>query len=190
MPAVSVVAGVCPDAVASCQRLLSTALFRPYANCDILGVEICGALKNVIALAAGINDGMGYGANAKAALLTRGLAEISRLGIRLGADRATFWGAAGLGDMVATCGSRLSRNWQVGYQLGSGRDQASALASQAGVAEGVRTTAAAAALAERVGVEAPIITALRGVLFEGREPEDAVRELMARPWRSEAENLA
>ena len=190
MPAVSVVAGVCPEAVAACQRLLATALFRTYGNCDILGVEMCGALKNVIALAAGINDGLGYGANAKAALLTRGLAEISRLGIRLGADRATFWGVAGVGDMVATSSSRLSRNWQVGYQLGSGQNHETALASQAGVAEGVRTTAAAADLAERVGVEAPIITALRAVLFEGREPEDAVRELMTRPGRSEAENLA
>ena len=148
---------------------------------------MCGALKNILALGAGISDGLGFGANAKAALVCRGLAEIGRLGTALGAARATFWGAAGVGDVIATCNSPLSRNWQVGRRLGRGESVEAVLSAQGSVAEGVPTTAAAHALAARLDVEAPIIGALHGVLSENRMPAEAVRELMTRRWRAEAE---
>lgn len=184
MPAVSVVAGSAESAVAEGQRLLSSPLFRIYANYDILGVEICGALKNVLAIAAGVSDGLGYGANARAALVTRGLTEMGRIGHALGACRATFWGAAGVGDVLTTCNSRLSRNWQAGHRLGCGE----ALTAEGSEAiEGVPTTRAARELSQRLGVEAPISCALYEVLFEGRAPGEAVMELMCRPWRAEAE---
>lgn len=187
MPAVSVVAGSSEAQVARCQALLSTPLFRIYANYDILGVEVCGALKNVIAIAAGVSDGLGYGANAKAALVCRGLVEIGRLGTRLGAARATVWGAAGVGDVLATCNSHLSRNWQVGHRLGQGESISAITQTQTSVAEGIPTTAAARELARRLDVEAPITGALHEVLFEGRAPAEAVTELMTRRWRAEAE---
>lgn len=187
MPAVSVMAGTDAQRVEWARDFFSTRLFRIYANYDILGVEVCGALKNVIALGAGISDGLGFGANAKAALVCRGLAEIGRLGTALGAARATFWGAAGVGDILATCNSRLSRNRQVGHRLGRGESVEAALSAEGGVAEGVPTTAAAHDLAARMGVETPIISALHGVLFENKTPGEAVRELMARRWRAEAE---
>jgi len=187
MPATSVVAGRVEETVRNCQAFLSTPLFRIYANYDILGVEICGALKNVLAIAAGVSDGMGFGANAKAALLTRGLAEIGRLGTKLGASRATFWGVAGVGDILATCNSRLSRNYQVGFRLGRGERIAQILDTQGAVAEGVPTTAAVRGLAAQLSVELPIATVLHQILFEDREPSDAVAELMRRQWRAEAE---
>jgi glycerol-3-phosphate dehydrogenase (NAD(P)+) len=188
MPAVSVLAGSDTPALVAGQQLLSGPLFRVYANCDILGVEVCGALKNVIAIAAGVAAGLGFGANAKAALVARGLAEIGRLGSRLGAQRATFWGAAGVGDVVATCHSPLSRNWQVGHALGRGEALAQVTQGRASVAEGVPTTAAARELARREQVEVPITCALYEVLYEHRRPADAVRDLMTRPWRVEAED--
>ncbi|NSW54816.1 MAG: NAD(P)-dependent glycerol-3-phosphate dehydrogenase [Armatimonadetes bacterium] len=187
MPATSVVAGTVEETVLDCQAFLSTPLFRIYANYDILGVEICGALKNVLAIAAGVSDGMGFGANAKAALLTRGLAEIGRLGTKLGASRATFWGVAGVGDILATCNSCLSRNYQVGFRLGRGERVAQILDTQGAVAEGVPTTAAVRGLAAHLSVELPIATVLHQILFEDREPSDAVAELMRRQWRAEAE---
>ena len=188
MPAVSVIAGTEGAAVEQCQCFLATPLFRIYANYDILGVEICGALKNVIAIAAGVSDGLGYGANAKAALVTRGLAEIARVGTKLGALRGTFWGLAGVGDLLATCNSRLSRNWQVGSRLGQGESIDEITRTQAGVAEGIPTTAAARELAGRVGVEAPITLAVEDVVFRGVPPDRAVEQLMARRWRVEAED--
>lgn len=187
MPAVSVIAGADVRQVERCRDFFCTPLFRIYANYDILGVEVCGALKNIIALGAGISDGLGFGANAKAALVCRGLAEMGRLGTALGANRATFWGAAGVGDVIATCSSPLSRNRQVGLRLGQGESVDVAVAMQDGVAEGVPTTAAAHALAGRLRVDAPIIGALHGVLFDNRKPAEAVRELMTRRWRAEAE---
>lgn len=187
-PAVSVVAGTCTETVTACQALLSTPLFRVYANYDILGVQVCGALKNVIAIAAGVCDGLGYGANAKAALVTRGLAEIGRLGTKLGAERATFWGVAGVGDLLATCNSTLSRNWQVGSALAAGEPADTLGSPGQPVAEGIWTTVAARELAERVGVEVPITQALYEVLFEGRKPADAVCELMTRRCRAEMED--
>lgn len=187
-PAVSVVAGCDEAIVHRCQNFVATPLFRIYANYDILGVETCGALKNVLALGAGVSDGLGYGANARAALVTRGLAEIARIGTAMGAHRATFWGVAGIGDVLATCNSRLSRNWQAGYRLAHGESLATITGRNAPVVEGVPTTAAAWALAQRLGVAAPITDALHEVLFEGRAPQEAVRELMTRPGRAEAES--
>lgn len=187
MPAVSVIAGAGREELRTCQALLATPLFRIYANCDILGVEICGALKNVIAIAAGVCDGLGYGANAKAALVTRGLAEIGRLGTTLGAARSTFWGVAGVGDVLATCNSHLSRNWQVGHRLGRGESIAAINRTQSAIAEGISTTAAACDLARNAQVDAPITFALYEVLFEGASPEAAVGELMTRRSREETE---
>lgn len=188
MPAVSVLAGADATAVAICQRFFSTPLFRIYTTCDILGVEVCGALKNVIAIGAGVSDGLGYGANAKAAIVTRGMAEIGRLGTKLGAGRATFWGAAGVGDVLATCNSQLSRNWQVGYRLGQGETAEAIGATQTSVAEGIPTTAAARGLAAELGVDAPITNALHQVIFNSRAPVEAVQELMTRRWRVEPED--
>jgi len=187
-PAVSAVAGYEETVVRRCQNFMATPLFRIYANCDILGVEICGALKNVLALGAGISDGLGYGANARAALVTRGLAEMGRIGTTLGAQRATFWGVAGIGDVMATCNSHLSRNWQAGYRLAQGENLAEVTGQDGPVAEGVPTTAALQALVRKLGVPAPITGALHEILFEGRAPQDAVRELMTRPGRSEVES--
>jgi glycerol-3-phosphate dehydrogenase (NAD(P)+) len=187
-PAVSAVAGCDETVVGRCQKFVGTPLFRIYANYDILGVETCGALKNVLALGAGVSDGLGFGANARAALVTRGLAEMGRVGTAMGALRATFWGVAGIGDVLATCNSRLSRNWQAGNRLAQGEELESIIGGDAPVVEGVPTTAAARELAGRLGVDAPITAALHEVLFEGRAPQDAVRELMARPGRAEAES--
>lgn len=187
MPAVSAIAGTDEQTVIEAQRFFATPLFRLYASYDILGVEVCGALKNVIAIAAGICEGLGYGANAKAALVTRGLAEMGRIGTRLGARRATFWGVAGVGDVLATCNSPLSRNWQLGFRLGRGEDARSAGTGERGVAEGVPTTAAARGLARQLGVETPIVDVLYEILFSGLAPADGVRELMSRPLRAEPE---
>lgn len=186
-PAVSVLAGPAPGRVQACQEALGTPLFRLYASYDILGVELCGALKNVLAIAAGFSDGLELGANARAALITRGLIEMGRLGTRMGAERATFWGAAGVGDVLATCTSPLSRNYLVGLRLARGETMADVRSSHPGVAEGIPTTAVAHALARDLGVEAPITSALYEVLFGGRPPRDAVRDLMTRRWRAELE---
>lgn len=188
MPATAVVAGIDQQTVASCQAFLSTRLFRIYTNCDILGVEICGALKNVIALAAGICDGLGFGANVRAALITRGLTEMGRIGTRMGAQRATFWGVAGVGDLIATCHSPLSRNFQVGQRLGRGQSLQQALDELQSVAEGVPTTSAVRQLAGMLGVDAPITAALHEVLFGGVSPMQALDGLMTRQWRSETED--
>ena len=187
-PAVSVAASRDAAAAQAVQESLSSGLFRVYTNYDILGVEICGALKNIIALGAGVADGLGYGDNAKAALITRGLAEMGRLGTRLGAAAGTFWGIAGVGDLVATCNSNLSRNWTVGWRLGRGETLDRVLGDVSGVAEGVQAAAAARALSAQVGVETPITEAVYQVLFEGCSPADGVRFLMEREGKSEAED--
>jgi glycerol-3-phosphate dehydrogenase (NAD(P)+) len=187
-PAVSVAASHDATVAQVVQETLSSGLFRVYTNCDILGVEICGALKNIIALGAGIADGLGYGDNAKAALITRGLAEMGRLGTRLGAAAGTFWGIAGVGDLVATCNSNLSRNWTVGWRLGRGETLERVLADVSGVAEGIQAAAAARALGAQVGVEMPITEAVYQVLFKGCAPADGVRFLMEREGKSEAED--
>nr|WP_295972396.1 NAD(P)H-dependent glycerol-3-phosphate dehydrogenase [uncultured Bacillus sp.] len=162
------------------QDLFINGSFRVYTNPDIVGVEIGGALKNIIALAAGISDGLGYGDNAKAALMTRGLAEISRLGMKMGANPLTFAGLAGLGDLIVTCTSVHSRNWRAGNLLGKGHKLQEVLDNMGMVVEGVRTTKAAWQLAKKYGVEMPITNALYDVLFHNVDPKDAVDILMTR----------
>ncbi|WP_110112982.1 NAD(P)H-dependent glycerol-3-phosphate dehydrogenase [Bacillus sp. CGMCC 1.16541] len=164
--------------------------FRVYTNPDIIGVEIGGALKNIIALAAGITDGLEYGDNAKAALITRGLAEIARLGSKLGANPLTFLGLTGIGDLVVTCTSVHSRNWRAGNLLGKGYNLDEVLANMGMVVEGVRTTKAAYQLAQKYEVKMPITAALYDVLFNNVKAKDAVDSLMARTKTHEMEDLA
>jgi glycerol-3-phosphate dehydrogenase (NAD(P)+) len=184
-PAASVVA--CADEAVGekLQQACSTPYFRPYTNTDVVGVELGGAVKNVIALAVGMADGMGMGDNSKASIMTRGLAETARLGAALGADPATFAGLAGMGDLVLTCTGDLSRNRALGIAVGRGASLASVLAATASVVEGVPTTRAALALAARLGVDLPIAAKVEEVLHGGRAPLDAVEDLLARPLRDE-----
>jgi len=156
-----------------------------YTNPDVLGVELGGALKNVIALAAGVVAGLGFGHNTLAALITRGLAEITRLGVAMGADPATFSGLAGMGDLVLTCTGALSRNRTVGYRLGRGEALQDILDDMRGVAEGVRTVQAVRELARRAEVEMPISEEVHALLWEGRTPAEAMRNLMLRQPRPE-----
>ncbi|BBU40029.1 MAG: NAD(P)H-dependent glycerol-3-phosphate dehydrogenase [Bacillaceae bacterium] len=171
------------------QDLFINRYFRVYTNPDIIGVEIGGALKNIIALAAGISDGLGYGDNAKAALITRGLAEISRLGCKMGANPLTFSGLAGIGDLIVTCTSVHSRNWRAGHLLGKGKKLDEVLESMGMVVEGVRTTKAAKQLSEKYSVKMPITNVLYEVLFHEKDPKEAVEELMARVKTHEMEDL-
>lgn len=184
-PASTVVASGSLEHAERAQVVLMSNLFRVYTSDDIIGVELGGALKNIMALGAGIADGLGAGDNAKAAFITRGLAEIARLGEAAGAKPMTFAGLAGLGDLVATCASSLSRNHYVGLQLAQGKTWPEILRSMDNVAEGVNTTNAALALAAKLGVEMPITQTTHRVLFEGLSPQDAVTELMGRPPRAE-----
>ncbi len=186
MPATTVVAGESPEDVLDAQRIMHSRSLRVYTSADVVGVELGGALKNVIAIASGIVDGLGLGANTKGALLTRGLAEISRLGVAMGARAETFSGLSGLGDLAATCMSRQSRNWQVGNAIGQGRRLGEVLAGMTMVAEGVSTSESAQRLAERHGVEMPITSAVHRILFEDRPPAEAISELMTREARAES----
>ena len=181
----TVIAGRNPEATQKAQNMLMSANFRVYTSADVLGVELAGALKNIVALGAGIGDGMDAGENAKAAFITRGLAEMTRLGIAAGADPLTFAGLAGLGDVVATCSSRLSRNRYVGEQLAKGHSWAEIRESMDNVAEGVNATLAALVLAKELGVEMPIAEMASRVLFDGLSPQKAMAEQMSRPARSE-----
>jgi len=167
------------------QLLFVSPSFRVYSNEDIIGVELGGSLKNVIALAAGIGDGLGLGANAKGALLTRGLAEITRLGVAMGAEPLTFAGLSGAGDLITTCTSAHSRNRYVGEQIALGRSLDEVLSSMVMVAEGVRTTRAARELARRSGVEMPITEQMHEVLFDGKGPRAAIADLMEREPKAE-----
>ena len=162
------------------QRAFSSEHFRVYTNTDITGVELGGALKNVIAIASGISDGLKLGHNARAALITRGLSEMSTLGIALGAKLATFSGLSGLGDLILTCTGPLSRNYTLGRSIGAGGKLTELLEGVKTVAEGVKTSRAAHALALKLGVEMPITEAVCRVLYEGKGPMEAVRELMER----------
>lgn len=181
------VAAACEDIVAAerVQDLFMNQYFRVYTNQDVIGVEIGGALKNVIALAAGAVDGLGFGDNAKAALITRGLAEISRLGVKMGANPLTFSGLAGMGDLIVTCTSVHSRNWRAGHMLGKGYTLDEILEQMGMVVEGVRTTKAAHQLAEKYEVSMPIAEALYSVLFEDKNPRQTVEELMLRVKKQE-----
>ena len=167
-------------------RACSSSYFRPYTNRDVVGVELCGAVKNVIALAVGIAQGRGFGYNTTATLVTRGLAEIRRLGLRLGADGETFSGLAGAGDLMATCASPLSRNHSLGVLLGQGVELDEAVARTQGTAEGVKTSRAVAELAASLGVEMPITEAVVKVLFEGLPVDDLAQLLLGRPMKDEA----
>jgi glycerol-3-phosphate dehydrogenase (NAD(P)+) len=184
-PTAIVAASDSADAAACVQRALSSPEFRVYSHDDVVGVELGGALKNVMALATGILDGLGLGFNSRAALITRGLAEMTRLGVALGARQATFAGLAGLGDLVLTCTGALSRNRAVGVELGKGRSIEEVLEGRETVAEGVLNAQSARALAERAGVEMPIVNAVHGILFEGAPVRTAVSELMSRALRAE-----
>jgi glycerol-3-phosphate dehydrogenase (NAD(P)+) len=177
------------EAAEKIQDLFINHNFRVYTNSDVVGVEIGGALKNIIALAAGITDGLGYGDNAKAALMTRGLAEIARLGTKMGANPLTFSGLTGIGDLIVTCTSVHSRNWRAGNLLGKGKTLQEVLDNMGMVVEGVRTTKAAYQLAQKYDVTMPITTALYNVLFNGKNPKDAVDVLMARGRTHEMEDL-
>ena len=167
------------------QRVFSTNYFRVYSHTDVVGVELAGALKNVIALAAGILEGLGLGFNTRAALITRGLAEITRLGVALGAQPMTFAGLAGMGDLILTATGALSRNRTLGVALGQGQTLEQALAGKAAVVEGVNTTRTAVALGERHGVELPIAREVANVLFKYKPPRQAVSDLMERELKAE-----
>lgn len=185
------ITAACPNlrSAEKVQDLFMNQYFRVYTNNDVIGVEIGGALKNVIALAAGISDGLNYGDNAKAALITRGLAEISRLGVRMGGNPFTFAGLTGMGDLIVTCTSVHSRNWKAGNMLGKGMKLDEVLEQMGMVVEGVRTTKAAYQLAQQYDVPMPITTALYEVLFNDKKPKDAVDELMLRLKKREIDYL-
>lgn len=182
----AVVLGCRDETLGSMLRsLFSTPFFRCYSSTDVTGVETGGALKNVMAIAAGVCTGLGFGSNASAALITRGLAELSRLGVAMGARPLTFMGLSGLGDLVLTCTGGLSRNRQVGERLGRGESLEAIVSSLGMVAEGVKTAGAARQLAARFGIEAPVTEAVCRILYEGTGPETAVRDLMDRPLKEE-----
>jgi glycerol-3-phosphate dehydrogenase (NAD(P)+) len=184
-PASVVVATEDPAVAELVQVGLSTDYFRVYTGSDLLGVELAGAVKNVIALAAGICDGIEAGDNAKAALLTRGVVEITRLGVAMGASAETFRGLAGVGDLFTTCVSKVGRNRTAGERIGRGATADEAIAATQSVIEGIPTTRSVLALAARHGVEMPIVSAVASVLFEGCSPSQAIETLMTRPLRSE-----
>lgn len=177
------------DVATQVQTLFMRPSLRVYTNTDLVGVEIAGSVKNVMAVAAGMTDGLGLGDNAKAALVTRGLAEITRLGLALGADAHTFAGLAGLGDLVVTCFSQHSRNRAFGERVGRGETQTEALGHSTMVVEGVKTTASVRQLAARHGVEMPITEAVWAILFDRLAPADAVGQLMARDPKLEGDHF-
>ena len=186
-PTAVVAASRTAAAAAMVQRALSGDDFRVYTHDDVIGVELGGALKTVIAVATGIAEGLGMGFNARAALITRGLAEMTRLGVKMGASPLTFAGLAGMGDLVLTCTGALSRNRSLGVEIARGVSLDEALATRHTVAEGVMTTHSARALAVREGIEMPIVTAVYRILFEHQPPRAAIGELMRRELRAEGD---
>ncbi|NEW06094.1 NAD(P)H-dependent glycerol-3-phosphate dehydrogenase [Paenibacillus sp. SYP-B3998] len=189
-PTTVVVAAQDLEAAEAAQDLLINAYFRVYTNPDVAGVEVGGALKNIIALGAGLTDGLGFGDNAKAALLTRGLAEIARLGAAMGANPLTFAGLAGIGDLIVTCTSKHSRNWRAGNKLAQGLPLDEVLAEMGMVVEGVKTTKAAYELSRSFQVTMPITDELYNVLFAGKSPQLAAQDLMGRVRTHEIEEVA
>jgi glycerol-3-phosphate dehydrogenase (NAD(P)+) len=185
MPTAAVIASALPDVAVNFQELLHGPTFRAYTSSDVVGVELCGAMKNVIALATGASDGLGYGDNARAALITRSLVEIGRLVQAAGGDARTVAGLAGLGDVVATCTSQHSRNRWAGEQLGRGRSVADIVSSTPKVIEGIPATQAAMQLAQRFGVDLPVCTQVDRVLHHGLPASEAVAALMGREARVE-----
>lgn len=184
-PTATVVSGTNSDNVERVAQACSNSYFRPYTNLDLVGVELCGAVKNVIAVAVGMAQGRGFGHNTTATIITRGLAEITRLGLALGADQETFPGLAGMGDLMATCASPLSRNHTLGKHIGQGLTLEQAIATTGGTAEGVKSCASVAQLAQRVGVEMPITNAVVAVLHQGLPVDDMTAMLLARPKKAE-----
>lgn len=189
-PTTVVVASLEEEQAKRAQDLFMNSFFRVYTNRDMVGVELAGALKNIIALGAGMSDGLGFGDNAKAALLTRGLAEITRIGVEMGANPLTFSGLAGIGDLVVTATSQHSRNWRAGSLLGQGKPLQEVLASMGMVVEGIRTTKAAHTMSEKYGVQMPIATQLYHVLFEDMPAKTAVEALMGRDRKTEMEVMS
>ncbi|MCS7022693.1 MAG: NAD(P)-dependent glycerol-3-phosphate dehydrogenase [Gemmataceae bacterium] len=181
LPAAVVAASEDPELAVWVQKHVGTDRFRIYTNSDVIGVELCGALKNVIAIAAGLCDGLQFGDNAKAALVTRGLAEMTRFGVAHGADSQTFSGLAGLGDLIVTCYSEHSRNRRVGYRLGRGEPRQAVLGGGLQVAEGVWTSRSVYERIQRIGIQAPIMTEVYRIVHEGLAPMEAVQELLRRP---------
>lgn len=184
-PTATVVSSTDPDTAALVVQACSSGYFRAYTNPDVVGVELCGAVKNVIALAVGMAQGRGFGYNTTATVITRGLTEITRLGLALGADRETFPGLAGMGDLMATCASPSSRNHTLGRHLGQGMTLDDAIVATGGTAEGVKSCRSVLELARSIGVEMPITEAVVGVLHAGLPVEEMARGLLARPQRSE-----
>jgi glycerol-3-phosphate dehydrogenase (NAD(P)+) len=184
-PTAVVVAAPEAESARIVQHLVSDIRFRAYTSDDVAGVELAGALKNVIAVACGISDALRFGHNTRAALITRGIAEISRLALKLGARKETFLGLAGIGDLVLTCTARRSRNYHVGYELGKGRSLGEILAETPMVAEGVTTTVSALDLSRRESVEMPIATEVHHVLYENKEPRKSLGDLMLRTLKEE-----
>ena len=185
LPASAVVAADDPELATRIAERLGRREFRLYVNRDVLGVELCGALKNIVAIAAGAADGLGFGDNGKAGLMTRGLAEMMRLGAAAGANPLTFAGLAGIGDVIATCGSTLSRNHRLGEELARGRSWSEIEATLPGTAEGAYTVDAALALADRLGVEMPIAREVHSALFEGKSVQRCLIDLLARESKDE-----
>jgi glycerol-3-phosphate dehydrogenase (NAD(P)+) len=185
LPTAAVVASNDLDVAATVQKLLSVAKFRIYSNADIKGVELGGTLKNVIAIAAGGSDGLNLGANAKAALLTRGLAEMTRIAVHLGAKPSTLAGLAGMGDLFATCAGHLSRNYRLGLEMARGKSLEQVQQEVGSVIEGVPTTAAVCELSKRVGIELPIAELVQSTLLGETAPGKAIMALMARPLVTE-----
>ncbi len=184
-PAAAVIAMRDQTAARAIQALFMGPMFRVYTNDDVVGAELAGALKNVMAIAAGMSDGLGFGDNSRATLITRALAELTRLGVALGGRPGTFAGLAGMGDLIATCSSPRSRNHQVGYALARGKTLEEIVSEMRMVAEGVKTTEGVMGLAERAGVEMPIVEQVGRVLHEGVHPRDAVLTLMTREAKAE-----
>ncbi|GIG27613.1 NAD(P)H-dependent glycerol-3-phosphate dehydrogenase [Cellulomonas marina] len=182
-PTATVVASVDEGTALRVQAACATGYFRPYTNTDVVGVELCGAAKNVVALAVGVAQGRGYGHNTRATLVTRGLAEITRLGLALGADPATFAGLAGMGDLVATCGSPDSRNHVLGVHIGEGMTLDEALAHTNGTAEGAKSSRSLLELAQGLDVDVPITQGVVRVLYEGQDVDEMAAELLGRPHR-------
>ena len=189
VPTTVVVGSETVETASFIQDLFMNEVFRVYTSPDIIGIELGGSLKNVIALSAGILDGLGYGDNTKAALITRGIAEISRLGIAMGGKLETFAGLSGIGDLFVTCNSKHSRNWNAGYLIGKGRSMEEAMKEVNQVVEGVNSAKAALALSKKFNIEMPIVEQINEVLFGGKSPSDAVNDLLLRDKRKEYKTL-
>ena len=189
LPTTCVIGAKTKETAEYLQSMFISNVFRVYTSPDVLGIELGGSLKNVIALAAGIADGLGYGDNTKAALITRGIAEIARLGVKMGGKIESFSGLTGIGDLIVTCASVHSRNRKAGYLIGQGKSMQEAMDEVKMVVEGVYSAKAAAKLAKKYGVSMPIVEEVNEVLFEGKSPAQAVEDLMMRELRSENKGL-